>query len=41
LNKVTFGKKFIQRIETLCGKELIAKVTLDMEEEEKRAAQAK
>jgi hypothetical protein len=29
LNKVSFGKKFIQRIEGLCGKELIAKVVQD------------
>jgi hypothetical protein len=29
LNKVSFGKKFIQRIESLCGKELIAKVIQD------------
>jgi hypothetical protein len=35
---VNFGKKFIQRIEALTGKEIIAKVQLEMEEEEKQAS---
>jgi len=38
LNKVNFGKKFIQRIEALTGKEIIAKVSQEMEEEEKQTA---